>query len=269
MDQSTASNSSPKKRNNQALTSLILGILAIVLFPLNFTSGQISLVGAGGVALGILALWLGYRGILIDKQYRRGGKAIAYTGMGLGAAGLLAFGILFAFGAHPELTPADIGIGTPRNEYEGDGFTLKYPENWEEANLTEQPFCEQESVECLVGFTGPTQETSNLTLIRYELTQDASLKEVDDFFWQMYNDNIPDVSLESREEIKVAGTPAVKRVYHSPSPQGDGTREYSIQVGLIKDLSFYQFTAWAPGQEPFNAYRGAFMDIIRSLEFTE
>lgn len=269
MDQSNTSKPSQKDRNGQAIASLVSGILAVALFPVNFTSGQISLVGAGGLLLGLLALWLGYRGFLVHKRYRRGGKTLAYVGMGLGVAGFLAFAVLFALGAHPELTPADIGIGTPRTEYTGDGFTLQVPEDWNEANLTEQPFCEQESVECLVGFTGPTQESSNLTLIRYELTRDVSLQEVDEFFWQMYNDNITDVTLESQEEIEIDGIPAIMRVYHSPSPQGDGTREYSIQVGLIKDLSFYQFTAWSPGQEPFNIYRGTFMAIIRSLAFNK
>lgn len=263
------SHKSRGKRNNKAYASLILGALAVLLFAANFAPSLWSVVGAAGAIAGVLALWFGYQGILIDTRYRRGGKDLAYTGISLGAAGVIAFGVLFALGGHPELQLADIGVGTPRTTYTGDEFQLEYPETWQQQDLSQQPFCTQQSVECLIGLTLPFEDGSNLTFIRYELTREVSLEEVDDFFWRMYNDNISDVNLESKEDLTINGNPAIKRIYNSPSPQNASSREYLLQVGLVYDQWYYQFTGWTPGPEARSKHERDFMRVIRSLEFTQ
>lgn len=260
--------SASKKKNRPMPASLIAGMAAALLMVFYFIPGPFSLLGLAGALTGLLAVLAGLRDLRSTRRGEKQLKTLAYISLGLGVLSLAAFGIAAALGANQSILHVRKLLPSQTKTYQGEGFTLRYPEDWEMGDTARQPLCGQEGIECPFTLIHPDKESTTLSLARYELAEPATVQELDDFFWDMFLRNTPGANLESRNELRVAGQPAVQRVFNAPSIAADGERRYLVQTVLVKDAWFYQFTGWTTSLQARSNLRPVFEEIIRSLKFT-
>ncbi len=155
----------------------------------------------------------------------------------------------------------------PPQVFQGNDLTLTYPGAWKVLDMSQQDVCKQRGVECLIQIGSPSDGT-NINLVRFTLDQEASVEEVDQALWAQFESGAPDVALESREAMEVGGQPAVRRIFNMPSQQVPSERAHLLQIFIVKELSLYQFTVFAPSADALTQHLAEIEEITKSLQFT-
>ena len=260
-----------KKKNTQALISLILGIGSVVLALGNFAPGFLSVLGCVGATAALLALVAGVRGIRAAVSTEGTGRVMAYAGMGFSVLGLVIFIVIMGTNMARGVTLAEeISTPQPPQVFQADTFTLLYPDNWISTDISQQEFCQQVGVDCFVALSPSGGETTNLTFMRFALDRPYTIDELDQMLWSQFLSMTSDVVLDSVESIEIAGVPAIRRTFNIPSTTQDSEgRAYYQQVYVIQGLTFIQFTVYAPSEGSLSQYLEQMNAIIESLTFNQ
>jgi hypothetical protein len=231
------------KRNQQAVASLVLGVLSLVLALFNLAPGLLSTLGCVGGVAALLALLAGVQGLRAVRDLDGSGRRFASAGMAAGGLGLLVFIVAFLPALQTERALERArgtfeAIQTPQ-VFQADGFSLTYPGDWQTLDINEQEDCKQPNVECLLLQIGhPSGDGTNINVWRFALRREATVDEADQESWAGVEATIPDVNLVSREMIEVGGQPAVRRVFNMPSSRAAEGRAHYIQTYVVKGRTF-------------------------------
>ena len=268
MSTSTGSDGKTKK-NQQAIASLILGILSIVFAIGNFAPGLLSTLGCVGAAAALLALTAGASGLRATRKLDGQGRGWAIAGMSLGGLGLLVFIAVMASSilnvqkqVETLLTPQ------PPQVFQSDALTLTYPGSWQVVDISKQDICNRPGVKCLIAIGSPSGDGTNINLMRFTLDQKITVEELDQALWTQYESSNPDVALESRKAIEVGGQPATRRIFNIPSSQVISGQAHLLQIYIVNGLALYQFTVWAPSADALTLHQSEVDEIIASLQFS-
>ena len=167
--------------------------------------------------------------------------------------------------------PAGISSGGATSDaeiFEGDGFTLTYPADWQVINLNDQAACMNPGIECPLALAHPSRDGTNLNLMYFDLGEEMDAATISQQAWDAFAAGTPGADLESTQEIKVGGHPAVQRVFSAPSFNADDGQAHFIQVYVVDGTTAYQFTVWAPTAEARQEHEADMLAVIDSLTFT-
>lgn len=258
------------QKNTQAIASLILGVISIVFALFNYAPGFLSVLGIVGAVAASLALLAGKRGFRAAREIDEQGRKLAIAGLAAGGLGLLLFIITFIV---PIVT--DVGemqallTPQPPKTFQGDGFTLTYPNGWETIDaFAEQDLCKQPGVECILAIVHPSRDGTNINLIRVALDEETTVDENDQAEWAYFESVTPDVNLESRDIIEIGGQPAIRRVFSAPSSDVPSGRVHVLQVYIVKGLTVYTFTGVAQSADTLTQHRAEIEEIIIGMQFS-
>jgi hypothetical protein len=262
----------PNKNNSQAVSSLVLGFVAIALALLPFysqtwtTRAIFDVVAPLAVLLAVIT---GLRGLRFAKVNNSQGRNLSVAGLALAGLGLLALIAVRNSDALRTAGPLPASLAPqPPQVFKGDVFTFTYPGSWQvNDGLSQQDFCKQPSVECLIAIGSPADGT-NLNLLRYSLDQEVTLEELDPVLWAQFKATTSDVTLESKDAIELGGQPAIRRIFSMPSTNAPGGRAHLLQIYAVKGLAFYQFTVWAPNANALTQHRAEVDALTTSFQFT-
>lgn len=256
------------KKNQQAIASLILGILSLAFALGNFAPGLLSTLGCVGATAALLALLAGVLGLRAARKLDGQRRSLAITGMSLGGLGLIVFIAVMASSVLSKqrqvqtlLTPQ------PPQIFQSDDLTLTYPSDWQVVDISQQDTCKQSGLKCVIAIASSAGDGTNINLMRFTLSQEATVEEVDQALWAKFTSNTPDVTLVSREAIKVDGHPAIRRIFNTPSQKAASGRDYLIDIYVVNGLALYQFTVWAPSADALTQHQAAIEEVIKNFHF--
>jgi hypothetical protein len=84
------------KRNTEARTSLIMGVVSLVLALFNFFPGLLSALGCVGALAALFAFLAGVRGLRAAREAEDQDRKLAIIGMAAAGLGLLVFIVITA-----------------------------------------------------------------------------------------------------------------------------------------------------------------------------
>ena len=89
---------------------------------------------------------------------------MAIAGIAVGGLGLLLFIITFIVPMARDVREFETLLTPqPPQTFQGDGFTLTYPGDWEKFDdFTGQDFCKQPGVECILAIIHPSGDGTNI-----------------------------------------------------------------------------------------------------------
>jgi hypothetical protein len=258
------------RRNTQAIASISLGVISIVFSAFNYASGLLSVLGIVGAVAALLALLAGVRGLRAAREIGGQGNRLSIAGLAAGGIGIVLFVVTFVLPIADSVSEMEALLTPPpQKTYQGDGFTLTYPNDWEELDISGQDFCLQTGIDCLLAIGHPSGDGTNINLMRYSIVELVDIEELDEVLWAQFVSSAPDVILESRDMIEVSQLPAVRRAYTVPSATSPGGRSYIIQVSAANELVVYQFTAWASSADVMAPHVASIEAIIQSFQLSQ
>ncbi len=262
--------------NKQALASLVLGAVSLVLGFFNLAPGLFSALGCVGSIAALLALIAGVRGVRAARILDGQGHKAAVTGMAAGGLGLV-FGLavfitLSAISARQGIEQIEQAekagkAGQTVQAFQGAGLRLTYPGSWQVVDMSQMAPCKQAGIECVVTIRHPSGDGTNINVMRFALQQEASVEETDQALWEQFTSSTSDVSLESREATEVGSQPAIKRTFNVPASKAPGGRAHIYQVYIVKGLGLYQITVWTPSADALKQRQGEIDQIVSSIGF--
>lgn len=261
-------------QNQQATNSMILGILSLILSFFTLAPGLLSALGCAGAVGALLALAAGVMGLRAASTPEMPGRGRAIAGMVAGGIGLLVFGAAM-FGAvaegQAELERVVAGateMPSATAVFEGEGFTLAYPQDWQSLDVSQQAFCQRADVTCQLAIAHPSEDGTSLNVVTINLGEEMALQDADELMWSSFRASTPEVELASRVEVELDGRAAIQRRFSAPANNTPDGRAQVLQTFTIRGQTLYQFTGWAPDEEAMNAHLEELEAIIGSVEFT-
>ena len=214
----TPSETEPKEsKNQQAIASLVLGILSLAL---------IFIIEVVGIVAGSLALYAGVRGLRFAKQFDVRGQIPAIAGMSLGVIGMIVNVLPFiaAFSDATQLGDnlradathtASLTSEAPQI-YQGDGFTLTYQGDWQTLDTSQMEECQQSRLDCLLLIGHPSNDGTNIGVFLSELPFEL---DADEFYAMLTADweaTFPGAILEGPKLFEMNGLPAARVIVSMP-----------------------------------------------------
>lgn len=159
-------------------------------------------------------------------------------------------------------------ISSAPTTFQGDGFTLTYPGSWVEVSefFEEQQDCKEPGVQCYLAIGHTSRDGTSLNLMGFAFDEAISVGEIDQ--WVQVESGKPDVTLESRDFITVAGQPALRWIYNAPGSDAAGGRMHILQVFLVNGLEVYLFNGGADSADTLSKHRPEMEAIINSMQFS-
>ena len=254
MSEKSSQPPSQTPRNNQALSSLALGALALLLSLLALVGTY--QIGAAAIVAALLSFWAGGRGLLDARQRQGIGLPGALGGAALGLLGLVV-GVA--------VLVSHLGGAAEAQVFQSSDFTMRYPANWRMFDLDAETFCSRPDVDCLLAIGIPGEET-RVQVFRYTLSQAATVEAIDESFWEGLIASNPQMALDSREALTIGGLPAIKRLYHLPVSAA-GTTPYTLQIYAVRELTYFEFRATFPNVDDWVRHRATVDAIAASMRF--
>ena len=181
-----------------------MGILSVVFAVGNFAPGLLSVLGCVGAAAALLALLAGVLGLRATRKLDGQGRGWALIGLSLGGLGLLVFIAVMGSAALSAIRDAEVLLTPqPPQVFQGGDLTLTDPGGWQVVDMSQQDFCKQPGVECLIAISAPSGEGSNLNLMRFSLDQEATVEQLEQEAWAKFESSTADVTMVSRAAIEV------------------------------------------------------------------
>lgn len=170
--------------------------------------------------------------------------------------------------ARPTSAPENTPVAFAGQVFEGDGFTLAYPDGWVSVDVDLAPICQEvvAPAVCALVITSPDDETM-LTLQHVETASNVTAEQLDTAIWAMMEENDPSLELESREEIEMDRQLAIRRVARMADPGSPTGQAYLLMVVTVKDSVFYQFIGMSTSAEALKKALSDVEDILDSWRF--
>lgn len=158
-----------------------------------------------------------------------------------------------------------VPLSTSSEQFFGDDFSIEYPGNWVLIDQSENPFCQQPGVDCLISAGNLSGDGAEINLVRFEFFADMSIEEADELMWADFIAITPDVTLIEHQNLFIDELSSTLRVF-SFSGEIPESPVYLFQASTLKDDALYQFTGYADTSEAFDAQIPTFEDVVKSIK---
>lgn len=163
--------------------------------------------------------------------------------------------------------PTETPVPEAPQIYQGDSFTLTYPVGWQIIDKSQKEACQVSGSECLLTIGHPSNDGTNINLVRIGLPSEVDVDTLDTEFWANLKLLYPDAISETRELIEIDGQPASKRIFTLPG-RPPGERGPFLYVYIVRGIEVYRFSAYSPNDELFRQHQAELEEIVTSIKFT-